>query len=297
MSSSPRPVAAVIPAIQTYEGEGFLVNRPFPRPGLEQVDPFLLLDEMPARDVPPGAARGAPDHPHRGFETVTYMLEGEFEHADSVGNRGVIRAGGVQWMTAGAGVVHSEMPSARLQEEGGRLHGFQLWVNLPAAHKMTRPRYQAVAATEIPRVEREGAVVRVIAGTFDDVTGAAQTRIPITYLHVSLDADTRLHVPVPDDHTAGVYLFAGGGRFGADSRTAEAASLVLFAPTTGELLLAAGDDGLDALVLAGQPIREPLARYGPFVMNTREELTKAFADYEAGRMGAIAPEGSANERH
>jgi redox-sensitive bicupin YhaK (pirin superfamily) len=288
-----RPVAAIVPAIQTFEGEGFPVNRAFPRPGLDQVDPFLLLDEMPARDIEPGAAKGAPDHPHRGFETVTYVLNGEFEHADSAGNRGVIRPGGVQWMTAGAGVVHSEMPSGRLQREGGRLHGFQLWVNLPADKKMFRPRYQAVDASDIPVVQRDGATVRVISGALDGTSGAASTHIPVTYVRATIEPGASLDVPVPASHNAAVYVFDGSGRFGPEARGAEAPSLVLFVPTEGALHLEAGDDGLDALVLTGEPLREPVARYGPFVMNTRDELVEAIEDFQAGRMGEIVPEGHA----
>src|SRR4051794_5500785 len=175
-----RSVQRIAPSIETLEGAGFTVRRPFPVPGLSQVDPFLLLDHLGPVEYAPGTAQGAPDHPHRGFQTVSYILEGETEHADSVGNRGVIGAGDVQWMTAGSGVVHSEMPSRRVQTEGGRVHGFQIWVNLPRADKLTAPRYQEVPSSRIPVVTTDdGVVVRVIAGSALGVVGAVETHTPI----------------------------------------------------------------------------------------------------------------------
>jgi len=266
------------------------VRRPFPRPGLDQIDPFLLIDHMGPVDPAPGAAKGAPDHPHRGFETVSYILEGELEHKDSVGNHGVLGPGDVQWMTAGAGVVHSEMPSLRMQREGGRLHGFQIWVNLPRADKMVPPRYQEIAAQRIPRVEREGVVVRVIAGQALDTVGAVETHTPILYLHVTLDPGARVELDAAAELNAVVYVISGEGRFGPDRVEAEESDLVVFHHDGARAALAADDTAsgpLDVLVLAGRPLGEPLARYGPFVMNTRSELVEAVEDFQAGRMGRI----------
>jgi redox-sensitive bicupin YhaK (pirin superfamily) len=283
-----RSIAAVLPAVETLEGEGFVVRRPFPVPGHEQIDPFLLLDHMGPRDLAPGEAKGAPDHPHRGFETVTYVLEGEFEHEDSAGHSGRLGAGDVQWMTAGAGVVHSEMPSARLQTEGGRLHALQLWVNLPAADKMTPPRYQEYAAERIPSVERDGVVARVVAGRFGEVSGAVETHIPITYLHLTMQPGGEVELPLPADQNAMAYVIGGEVEVG-ESRASEA-SLVLFRRDGDRITLHVPSNATgpaDVLVLAATPINEPLARYGPFVMNTRAEIIQAVEDFQAGRMGTI----------
>jgi redox-sensitive bicupin YhaK (pirin superfamily) len=283
-----RTIASVRPAVETLEGEGFVVRRPFPVPGLEQIDPFLLLDHMGPRHLAPGEAKGAPDHPHRGFETVTYVLDGEFEHEDSAGHSGRLGPGDVQWMTAGAGVVHSEMPSTRLQTDGGQLHALQLWVNLPAADKMTPPRYQEYAAGRIPSVEREGVTARVVAGRFGDIAGAVETRIPITYLHLTMRPGSKVELPLPADQNAMAYVIAGEVAVG--DRRATEASLVVFHRDGDGIELRVTDDAAhpaDVLVLAATPINEPLVRYGPFVMNTRAEIIQAIEDFRAGRMGTI----------
>jgi quercetin 2,3-dioxygenase len=293
-----RPVSAIVDAIETLEGGGFLVHRPFPIAKLDMIDPFLLLDEMGPVDVEPGKAIGAPDHPHRGFETVTYMLEGEFEHRDSAGNHGVIHTGDVQWMTAGSGVVHSEMPGERLQREGGRSHGLQLWVNLPRAAKMTPPRYQDLRAGDIPAVERDGIAAKVIAGEALGVVGPANTHVPILYVHARIDAAAELELAVPPDSNAFAYVLSGSGEFGPGARdggrTASRGQLVAFGPAgdTVRIRGAASDlerGGVDVVVLAGRPLREPVVRYGPFVMNTKAEIVEAFDDYQSGRMGQITP--------
>jgi quercetin 2,3-dioxygenase len=283
-----RPVTAVVDAIETLEGGGFLVHRPFPTATLDMVDPFLLLDEMGPTEVAPGEAVGAPDHPHRGFETVTYMLEGEFEHRDSAGHHGVIHTGDVQWMTAGSGVVHSEMPGARLQREGGRSHGLQLWVNLPRTDKMTPPRYQDLRAADIPTVQRDGISVKVIAGDALGVSGPASTHVPILYVHARLDAGATLDLPVAADTNVFAYVLDGAGEFGPDGRAAHRAQLVAFGTGGDGVRVHATADGVELIVLAGRPLREPVVRYGPFVMNTKAEIIEAFADYESGRMGRIA---------
>jgi redox-sensitive bicupin YhaK (pirin superfamily) len=285
-----RPVAQVVPTMRTVEGGGFVVRRPFPTARLDMVDPFLLLDHMGPADYGPGEAVGAPDHPHRGFETVTYMLEGAFEHQDSTGGGGYLGPGEVQWMTAGAGVVHSELPAERIRREGGRVHGLQLWVNLPRADKMAPPRYQEIKSDEIPVTEpAPGARVKVVAGDVFGVRGPVDTHSPIVYLHITLSPGVSLDVPLPPGHRAMAYVIWGRGRFG-DGTEARDGELALFAGDEGSVHLEAPDDAerpLDALVIAAVPLREPVARYGPFVMNTRDELVQAFEDYQSGAMGRI----------
>jgi redox-sensitive bicupin YhaK (pirin superfamily) len=284
-----RPVLRVVDAHRQLEGDGFEVRRPFPSAALAMVDPFLLLDEMGPVVHAPGAAMGASDHPHRGFETVTYVLDGEMEHRDSAGNAGSISAGDVQWMTAGSGVVHSEKPSDAFLARGGRMHGFQLWVNLPRADKMTAPRYQDLRAGDLPKIERDGVRATVIAGDAFGVHGPADTHVPITYVHVHLDAGAATEVDVPKDASAFVYAFAGSGAVGVDRRLfAEGQAAVLGAGDVIELRASNGEP-LDALVLAGEPLREPVVRYGPFVMNTKQEIIDAVDDFQAGRMGVIPP--------
>jgi redox-sensitive bicupin YhaK (pirin superfamily) len=286
---SQREVSRIITARRQTEGGGFVVRRPFPTPAIDHIDPFLLLDEMGPVDYAPGESVGAPDHPHRGFETVTYMLDGEFEHEDSAGNRGSIRSGDVQWMTAGDGVIHSEMPAAWVKEQGGRVHGFQLWVNLPASKKRIAPRYQHVSAEAMPMWQSEdgGANVKVVAGSVLGIDGGAQTHWPITYLDVELAGGARVELDIEAAQNVMVYVFGGALRAGGESRAVKDGELAL--TTSGDrLTLAATADGARALVLGGQPINEPVARYGPFVMNTREEIHQAMADYQSGRFGQIA---------
>ena len=287
-----RSVAKVVPATRTVEGGGFVVRRTFPSARLDMVDPFLLLDHMGPSDYAPGEAVGAPDHPHRGFETVTYMLEGAFEHKDSSGGGGYLGPGDVQWMTAGAGIVHSELPAERIRRDGGRVHGLQLWVNLPRADKMTPPRYQEIKADEIPVTEpAPGTRVKVVAGEVFGVRGPVEVHSPIVYLHASLQAGAAVDVPVPEGHQAFAYVISGRGQFGADEIEASESQLVLFAGDEGDVHLAGPDDlegPLDALVISGAPLGEPVARYGPFVMNTRAELVQAVDDYQSGAMGRIA---------
>jgi len=273
-----RSVARRIPAVRTLEGEGFEVRVPFPTAALDHLDPFLLLHHLGPVDLVPGQAKGAPDHPHRGFETVTYVLAGEIEHEDSTGAVGHITPGAVQWMTAGAGVVHSEMPSRRMREAGGRLEGIQLWVNLPRDQKMIPPRYQDVAADAIPEVTLPGARVRLIAGEAFGRVGPAQTHSPITYAHLRLDPGAAVSVPAPADHSALTYALRGPDEGG----------LTVWNGDGDEVVVGADHEPAEVLVLVGAPLREPVARYGPFVMSTRDELVRAFEDYRTGRMGAIA---------
>jgi len=288
-----REVSKVVTAHKQREGGGFIVRRPFPSLGLNLVDPFLLLDEMGPVEYAPGEAVGAPDHPHRGFETVTYMLAGEMQHEDSAGHRGFLRAGDVQWMTAGAGIVHSEEPSAPMRERGGRAHGFQIWVNLPARLKMTRPRYQEVAAARIPTAATgDGkARVRVIAGEALGAKAVIDTHTPIVYQDWSLDAEADVTVPVARDHQALVYVFegavrVGGARGDGDGRTVGDGQLAILDAGDAVRLCGAPGGGR-LLLLAGVPLAEPVARYGPFVMNTEQEIHDAVRDFQSGRMGEI----------
>ena len=295
MAGRIRSVARVVPSTETTEGEGFIVHRPFPTRALVDFDPFLLLDRMGPFDAAPGEAKGAPDHPHRGFETVTYMLDGEFEHEDSMGNKGKLAAGDVQWMTAGAGVVHSELPSARIRKEGGRVHGFQLWVNLPKRDKMMRPRYQDVPSSKIPVAKNgDGSVTaKVIAGEAFGVRAVIDTRTPIEYLHFELRPGAKVVQPLPNGHNAFAFVISGVGRFGSDGREARENDAVFFETDGDEVAIEASADAkgpLSVLLIAGQPLGEPVARYGPFVMNTVEEIQQAFDDFRNGRMGRIEPE-------
>jgi redox-sensitive bicupin YhaK (pirin superfamily) len=284
-----RPVERVITAHRQREGGGFLVRRPLPAPGLRMVDPILMIDEMGPVDYAPGEAVGAPDHPHRGFETVTYMLAGEFEHRDSAGHAGSLRPGDVQWMTAGRGVVHSEMPSARILREGGRVHGFQIWVNLPASLKMTQPRYQEMEGSDIPVVVNSDGLarVRIIAGEALGVESHIDTHTPIVCLHWTLQPGARVEQALPVDHNGLVYVFAG--ELKSDGiRIADGQMAVLGAGDVVELDASAGSSGnTQALLLGGVPINEPVVQRGPFVMNTEAEIATAIHDYESGRMGAI----------
>ena len=282
-------VVRSFPVHAMEEGAGFLVHRPFPVQELSFLDPFLLLDEMGPQNYGPGEAKGAPDHPHRGFETVTYMLEGEFEHEDSAGNRGDLKPGDVQWMTAGAGIVHSEMPSKKILEKGGRVHGFQIWVNLPASAKMAQPRYQELKSAAIPEVvlPNDAGIIRVIAGEANGVQAKVSTQVPISYLDLKLNPDSRVRVELRAPLRTLLYPIRGTAYLGEE--TLEHGQLHQLSDEEGALEMEVGEEGFRALILQGQPLNEPVARYGPFVMNTREEIIQAVSDYQNGRMGSIRP--------
>ncbi len=288
-----RPVISVIDSIRTLEGGGFPVRRPFPTRDLMQFDPFLLLDHLGPVHWGPGEGIGAPDHPHRGFETVTYLLSGGFQHKDSAGHAGKLTPGDVQWMTAGSGVVHSELPSDEFMRDGGTMHGFQIWVNLPARDKMMKPRYQEIPAAGIPQARStDGKVqVRVVAGESMGVNAVIETRTPIYYLHFTIQPGGRVVQQVPAGYNALVYLIAGELRAGKEQKPVREGQMATLGDGDGVRLAVTADAAApaDFLLLAGQPLNEPVARYGPFVMNTREEIEQAFRDYQAGRMGRIEP--------
>jgi redox-sensitive bicupin YhaK (pirin superfamily) len=281
-----RTVSQLIHARSQLEGEGMIVTRPFPTPRLDHLDPFLLLDRMGPVTHGPGEAKGAPDHPHRGFETVSYILDGAIEHEDSQGNRGRIGAGDVQWMTAGSGVIHSEMPSEEIRRNGGRLHGFQLWVNLPRRDKMMKPRYQELRAAEIPTAtDADGKVtVTVIAGESLGTRATIDTRTPIMYLHVRLGAGARFTQSVPRTYNAFAFVIGGEATFG--DHTARENDAVIF-ERDGDDVAIASESGAELLLIGGVPLEEPVARYGPFVMNTAGEIRQAMIDYQSGRFGEI----------
>lgn len=287
-----RTVAGVVNSIETLEGGGFLVRRPFPKPSFSEFDPFLLLDEMGPMELAPGEAKGAPDHPHRGFETVTYLLSGDMEHKDSRGHAGRLRPGDVQWMTAGAGVVHSEMPATEFLRLGGRMHGFQLWVNLPKRDKMMKPRYQEISNSQIPKATSTDGLVRVsvIAGEAMGEKAVIETRTPIVYLHYRIEPGGAAIQQVTGEYNTFAYVVEGEGLFGAKGERAEDGQMVLFAQDGDEVRIenpAYATATLEVLLIAGVPLNEPIARYGPFVMNTQAEIRQAIEDYRLGRMGEI----------
>jgi len=289
-----RAVVSVTSAPRGFEGEGFPVRRAFHGVDLGQLDPFIHMDQMGEVEYAPGEPKGTPWHPHRGFETVTYMMDGTFEHQDSNGGGGVITNGDTQWMTAGAGILHIEKPPEQLVVSGGLFHGIQLWVNLPGAQKWSPPRYQDIRAREVALLASNdgGALVRVIAGELDGHSGPGSTYTPMTFLHATLSPDAELVIPWRADYSALVYVLAGEGTVGSDRRPVQTGQLAVHGPGTVLRVLAAArqesrSPNLDVLVLGGRPIREPIAWAGPFVMNTREEVMQAFTDYQAGRLGSI----------
>jgi len=290
----PRRVERVVTAFGTLEGAGFPVRRPFPTQRVLQMDPFLLLDHLGPVDWAPGQALGAPDHPHRGFETVTYVLAGKLKHRDSTGGGGLLDAGDVQWMTAGGGIVHSELPEEEYRKAGGVMHGFQVWVNLPAKDKWLRPKYQERNAREIPAAGSEDGkvIARVIAGEALGKSAAVATHTPIQYIHFSLRPGGSVDQPIPSHHEGMAYVFAGEARIGREGTVVREGQLAKLSEGDAVRLSIPPDapGGAEILLLNGEPIGEPIARYGPFVMNTEQEIHQAMADYRSGKMGSIPPE-------
>jgi redox-sensitive bicupin YhaK (pirin superfamily) len=293
-SATIRPVRSVVTAPGGFEGEGFPVRRAFAGVELTDLDPFVHMDQMGEVEYAPGEPKGTPWHPHRGFETVTYILDGIFEHQDSNGGGGVITNGDTQWMTAGAGILHIEKPPEHLVASGGLFHGIQLWVNLPKAEKWTPPRYQDLRGSEVRLLASAdaGALVRIIAGELAGRTGPGQTYTPMTMVHATVSPGSRVDLPWKREFNALVYVLSGVGSVGDDRRPIATGQLaVLGAGDVVRLQAAAAQEdrspALEVLVLGGRPIREPVAWYGPFVMNTRDELVQAFEDYQAGRLGTV----------
>jgi redox-sensitive bicupin YhaK (pirin superfamily) len=292
-----RPVRRLVTAPGGFEGEGFPVRRAFAGVPLTELDPFIHLDQMGEVDYAPGEPKGTPWHPHRGFETVTYIIDGVFDHWDSNGGGGSITNGDTQWMTAGSGLLHIETPPEHLVVSGGLFHGLQLWVNLPRANKMNPPRYQHIrgAASGLLSTADGGGLIRVIAGDVAGVAGPGSTHTPITVAHVTLQPGVALDLPWSTKQNALVYVLGGRGTVGTDRRPVRTGQLAVHGP--GDALRVTADaeqdsntPALDLYLMGGRPIREPVAHYGPFVMNTRDELVQAFDDFQAGRLGVIPAE-------
>ncbi len=296
-----RPVTTVVRAHHAVEGAGFEVWRPFPG-GIDAhiADPFFLLDQLGPVEYAPREAVGAPWHPHRGFETVTYAMDGKIAHHDSNGSGGVIGEGDSQWMTAGSGILHDEVPTERVLDSGGRSHGVQLWVNLPAALKFTPPRYQAITRHDLVLLTSPdgGALLRLIAGDLDGHEGPGVTHTPITYVHASISPGAEVDVPWNPAFSGMAYVLSGSGRVGREQRPVEAHDLVVFGAGDSLTVAAAPQQPedsphLEVLLLGGLPIREPIAHHGPFLMNTRAEIITAIEDFQSGRMGSIPATGGA----
>ncbi|MBI5156456.1 MAG: pirin family protein [Acidimicrobiia bacterium] len=293
-----RSVVSVTTAPSGFEGEGFPVKRAFAGVDLALLDPFIHLDQMGEVEYAPGEPKGTPWHPHRGFETVTYMIDGIFEHQDSHGGGGVITNGDTQWMTAGSGILHIEKPPEHLVMSGGLFHGFQLWVNLPARDKFLAPRYQDIRATGVTLLTTAdgGSVIRLIAGGLDGHAGPGDTHTPITMIHATISPGAKLSLPWSDEFNALAYVLNGQATVGPEMRPIRDGQLAVFGGSGAITITAAArqesrSPQVDVLLLGGRPIREPVAWYGPFVMNTRAELVQAFEDFQAGKLGTI-PHGS-----
>lgn len=291
-----RPVRSITTGPRGYEGEGFPVVRAFAGVRAADLDPFIHMDQMGEIEYQPGEPRGTDWHPHRGFETVTYMIDGRFAHQDSHGGGGLITDGATQWMTAGAGILHIETPPAELVESGGTFHGLQLWVNLPRKDKFAPPGYQAIEGGDVALLASSdgGALVRVIAGDVDGHRGPGGTHTPITMVHSTIAPGAQLSLPWNPDFNALVYVLSGRGTVGPAGNPIEQGQLTVLGKGDRITVAAAGEQdsnrpALEVLVLGGQPIREPVFHYGPFVMNSKLELVEAMEDYQTGKFGTIPP--------
>ncbi|OYN74583.1 pirin family protein [Mycolicibacterium sphagni] len=291
-----RPVRSITTGPRGFEGEGFPVVRAFAGVSAADLDPFVHMDQMGEVEYSPGEPRGTDWHPHRGFETVTYMIDGRFAHQDSHGGGGLIADGATQWMTAGAGILHIETPPAELVDSGGLFHGIQLWVNLPRKDKFAEPRYQSIEGPAVRLLSSAdgGTLVRLIAGDVDGWSGPGMTHTPITLAHNSIEAGAQLNLPWPREYNALVYVLSGRGTIGPVGHPIQQGQLAVLGP--GDRITVAADATQDAnrpamevLLLGGRPIREPVFHYGPFVMNSKSEVIQALDDYNAGRFGAIPP--------
>ncbi|WP_445168002.1 pirin family protein [Mycolicibacterium sp. Dal123E01] len=291
-----RPVRSITSGPRGYEGEGFPVVRAFAGVSAADLDPFVHMDQMGEVEYSPGEPRGTDWHPHRGFETVTYMIDGRFAHQDSHGGGGLIADGATQWMTAGAGILHIETPPAELVDSGGLFHGIQLWVNLPRKDKFAQPRYQSIEGPAVRLLSSDdgGALLRVIAGDVDGWAGPGATHTPITLAHATIEPGAQLNLPWPRGYNALVYVLSGRGAVGPIGQPIQQGQLAVLGP--GDRIAVAADssqdsnrEAMEVLLLGGKPIREPVFHYGPFVMNSKSEIIQALDDFNAGRFGAIPP--------
>jgi hypothetical protein len=289
-----RPVHRITTAPKGYEGEGFPVRRAFAGVPMTELDPFVHMDQMGEVEYAPGEPKGTPWHPHRGFETVTYMLDGAMEHADSHGGGGMITNGDTQWMTAGSGILHIETPPEELVMSGGLFHGVQLWVNLPRSNKLNPPRYQDIRGSQAALLSSAdgGALLRVIAGDLAGTSGPGSTYTPITVLHATVSPGAQLQLPWREDFNALAYVLAGNGSVGQEARPVHKGQLGAFGH--GDAITVAADatqplaePSLELLLIGGRPLREPVVQYGPFVMNTKAEIAQAFDDFQSGKFGVI----------
>ncbi|KDF00052.1 pirin [Mycolicibacterium aromaticivorans JS19b1 = JCM 16368] len=295
-SDTERPVRSITTGPRGYEGEGFPVVRAFAGVSAADLDPFIHMDQMGEVEYSPGEPKGTDWHPHRGFETVTYMIDGRFAHQDSHGGGGLIADGATQWMTAGAGILHIETPPAELVESGGLFHGVQLWVNLPRADKFAEPRYQSIEGQAVRLLSSDdgGALVRVIAGEVDGWAGPGMTHTPITLAHTTIEAGAQLNLPWPRNYNALVYVLSGRGTVGPIGHPVEQGQLAVLGPGDRITIAAAvaqdsNRPAMEVLLLGGKPIREPVFHYGPFVMNSKSEVIQALEDFNAGRFGTVPP--------
>jgi quercetin 2,3-dioxygenase len=293
-----RPVRSITTGPRGHEGEGFPVVRAFAGVGTAELDPFVHMDQMGEVEYQPGEPRGTDWHPHRGFETVTYLIDGRFAHQDSHGGGGLISDGATQWMTAGAGILHIETPPADLVESGGMFHGIQLWVNLPKKDKFATPRYQAIEGADVALLSSDdgGALIRVIAGQIDGHGGPGVTHTPITMAHATIQPGARLNIPWNRADNALVYVLAGRGSVGPIAHPIQQGQLAVLGPGDRISVRAASSQesrvpAMEVLLLGGKPIREPVVHYGPFVMNTKAEVIQALDDYQAGKFGNVPPNG------
>ena len=294
LGDQPRPVWQVTTAPTGFEGEGFPVRRAFAGIDLAHLDPFIMMDQMGEVEYAPGEPKGTPWHPHRGFETVTYIIDGTFDHQDSHGGGGTITNGDTQWMTAGAGILHIEAPPEWLVQQGGLFHGLQLWVNLPRDAKLNNPRYQDIRSGQVglATTADAGVLVRIIAGEVDGVAGPGSTYTPMALVHATLEPGSRLELPWNPEFNALAYVLNGKGTVGSDARPLHTGQAAAFG--AGDFLTIQADESqesrspkLDVVVVGGRPIREPLAWAGPFVMNTKAEVLQAYEDFQHGRFGHI----------
>ena len=288
-----RPVHRIIDAPSGHEGEGFPVRRAFAGVPDSELDPFIHMDQMGEVNYAPYEPRGTDWHPHRGFETVTYIIDGTFLHQDSHGGGGSISNGATQWMTAGRGILHIETPPESLVIAGGLFHGLQLWVNLPASMKMSEPRYQNLEPEDVvlATTHDAGALLRIIAGDIDGYQGPGGTHTPITVAHLTIEAGHEVRLPWNPSYNALAYTLSGSGTVGAEGVPMHTGRLAVFASGDALQFTASPHESIDLYLLGGQPIREPVAKYGPFVMNTRAELQQAFEDFQAGRLGVVPAHG------
>jgi quercetin 2,3-dioxygenase len=294
ITDTPRQVVGVSNAPSGFEGEGFPVRRAFAGVHTRHLDPFIMMDQMGEVEYGPGEPKGTPWHPHRGFETVTYLIDGEFRHQDSAGGGGLIGGGDTQWMTAGSGLLHIEAPPEELVVSGGLFHGLQLWVNLPAKDKMINPRYQDIGRDQVKLLTTTdgGALLRMIAGDLAGHEGPGATHTPITMIHATISPGAEITLPWNPDFNALAYVMAGAGSAGPKSRPVHTGQLAVFGAGSSITLRAdqkqeSRSPSFEVVLLGGRPIGEPVAQYGPFVMNNQAELQQAFEDFQAGRMGHI----------